>query len=408
MDLNKKSIFRILLIILITACLTAGITVLAVNASRTDTVTLTAEEYSKLSELFVIRDVMEQVDAEYYGTLPTHEEMIANAARGIVSSLDDKYARYYTQQEYEEYLSSLNGEYSGVGMLVAQPDNSGAQVLDVYEGNSAEEAGIKTGDIIVSVNSVSVKNMTISELSSLMNGEIGSILKVQLNRNGEMLEFDVECRNVNIKRVHYALFNEATGYIRIDMFTGNCKEEFSEAIKYLTDRGMRSLVIDLRNNPGGSLDTVVDVADTLLGDCKIVTIQGKTEQEDVVYTGSGKGVQVPIAIIVNENSASASEILAGAVQDNERGVVVGMTTYGKGIVQTTFKLDADGSWLKITTSGYLKPNGESIHGVGVVPDIEVELPESMQGVAISELEQDDDAQLWAALDYVREQADEQE
>lgn len=408
MEFNKQSIFRILLIVLITACLSVGITVLLVNATRKDTVTLTSDEYKELSELFVIRDVMEQIDEKHYGKLPTHEEMIASAARGIVDSLDDKYARYYTQKEYEEYLSSLNGEYSGVGMLVAQPDGLGAKVLDVYEGNSAEKAGIKTGDILTEVNAVSVKNMTLSELSSLMNGEIGSILKISVIRDEKKLEFDVECENVNIKRVHYALFNEATGYIRIDMFTGSCKEEFSEAIKYLTDRGMRSLVIDLRNNPGGSLDTVVDVCDTLLGDCKIVTVQGKTEAENEVYSGSGKGVDVPIAVIVNENSASASEILAGAVQDNGRGVIVGMTTFGKGIVQTTFKLDADSSWLKITTSGYLTPNGNDIHGIGIVPDIEVELPESMQGIAVSELEQDDDAQLWAALDYVREQADSNE
>ncbi|MBQ2662198.1 MAG: S41 family peptidase [Clostridia bacterium] len=408
MDLNKKSILRIVAIVLITAFLSIGATVLVMNSMRGDTVKLRAEEYKQLSDLFVIRDVMETVEKEHYGKIPTREEMIANAAKGIVQGLDDVYARYYTAKEYEDYLSSLNGEYSGVGMLVAQPDGTGAEVLDVYKDNSAERAGIKTGDIITSVNDVEVKNMPIADLASLMNGEIGSVLKIAVLRNNEKMSFDVVCETVNIKRVDYALFNQATGYIRIDMFTGSCAEEFSEAIKYLKDRGMRSLVIDLRNNPGGSLETVVDVADTLLGDCKIVTVSGKTEKEDVVYKGSGKGVEVPVAVIVNENSASASEILAGAVKDNNKGVVVGMTTYGKGIVQTTFKINADSSWLKITTSAYLTPNGTNIHGVGIVPDIEVELPDSMQGIAISKLDQEDDAQLWAALDYVREQADDGE
>ncbi|MBS6322937.1 MAG: S41 family peptidase, partial [Clostridium sp.] len=171
-------------------------------------------------------------------------------------------------------------------------------------------------------------------------------------------------------------------------------------------RNMTSLVIDLRNNPGGLLKDVVSIADTLLGECTIVTVRdGKGSEE--TYTSNKKGVSLPVAIIVNENSASASEILAAAVQDNEAGVVVGMTTFGKGVVQNTKRISSNGAWLKMTVSAYYTPGGESINGTGVTPDIEVDLPEEMKGTPIDQLDQEQDAQLWAALDYVRELAGEQ-
>ena len=218
----------------------------------------------------------------------------------------------------------------------------------------------------------------------------------------------IACAALNLSRVTSALFNQRTGYIRISMFTGNCATEFSEAIKDLTDRGMRSLVIDLRNNPGGSLSDVVSIADTLLGEGTIVSVRGRAESEGEVYKSNAKGVKVPIAVIVNENSASASEILAAAVQDFQAGAVVGMTTYGKGVVQTTKQIEGNRAWLKLTSDAYYTPNGANIDGVGVTPDIEIDLPEELKGLAIDQIEQDDDAQLWAALDYVRTLADEAE
>ena len=171
---------------------------------------------------------------------------------------------------------------------------------------------------------------------------------------------------------------------------------------------MRSLVIDLRNNPGGSLTDVVSIADTLLGKGTIVSVRGRLEAEGKEYSSNAKGVEVPMAVLVNENSASASEILAAAVQDFEAGIVVGMTTYGKGVVQTTMQIEGNRAWLKLTTDAYYTPKGANIDGTGVTPDIEIDLPEELKGLAIDEIEQDDDAQLWAALDYVRALANETE
>jgi carboxyl-terminal processing protease len=327
--------------------------------------------------------------------------MVDNAVRGIVASLDDPYAAYFTASEYEQYLSRIHGSYNGIGLLISQTGEHGVVVLEVYEGCSAEEAGILVGDIITHVDGVSIVSMQMEEIAAAINTELGDYVNLTILRGEETLEFEVQSRAVDIVRVHGALFKERTGYIRIDMFTGNCVSEFSAAVKDLQARGMKSLVIDLRNNPGGSLDDVVSIADEVLGSCTVVTVKGN-DGEEQVYKSTGKALGIPIAVIVNEHSASASEILASAIQDNGAGVVVGMTTFGKGIVQTTSMLESNNGWLKLTTHAYFTPNGNSIHGVGVKPDLEVDLPDALKGLAIPDIAQDDDAQLWAALDYVRE------
>lgn len=399
----QKMAAYILAAVLITASLTAAITVRTINSQRGDSVTLGVEEYAALSDLMVLDEIMKKAEADALDAPPARGAMIASAAKGVVASLDDPYAAYYTPEEYEAYLSNVNGEYAGIGLLIGQPDDVGAPVLDVYEGYSAQAAGIRIGDVITAVNGKATPRLTLEEISAEIDGEIGSVATLRILRGTETLEVEVKSMQVNISRVYSALFNERTAYIRIDMFTGNCVSDFESALKDKTERGMRSLVIDLRNNPGGSLESVVSIADTLLGASTIVSVKGNDGTEQV-YKGKGKGVSVPLAILVNENSASASEILAAAVQDNQAGVVVGMTTYGKGIVQTTSHLSGNNGWLKLTTDEYYTPNGKSIHGTGVTPDIEVDLPDDMKGMAINQLDQTDDAQLWAALDYVRDAA----
>lgn len=393
--------------VIITALISAGVTMRLYNQNRSDAVLLSAEEYAELSDILALDEIIKDIEDRSYYTSPSREELITAAARGIVSALDDPYAQYYTDEEYEKYLSSLNGTYDGIGVLIGQPTEEGAQLLDVYDDTPASEAGLMAGDRIIAVDSQPTANMELDELSALIVKGDGESVELTISRDGEE-DFTVELTSarINIKYVKHYLYNHHTGYIRISQFGGNCAEEFREAIKDLTDRNMTSLVIDLRNNPGGLLNDVVSIADTLLDECTIVTVKDGKDGEQV-YTSNKKGVDVPIAIIVNENSASASEILAAAVQDNGAGVIVGMTTFGKGVVQTTGRISSNGSWLKLTSSAYYTPSGESIHNKGVVPDIEVDLPEEMKGLPIDELDQEQDAQLWAALDYVREQAGEQ-
>lgn len=391
-------------VILITGFVTAAITINVVNAQREDVVVMSTEEYAKVSDLMALNELINKIGSDYFYDAPSRAELLASAARGMVNSLGDPYSAYYTDEEYQSYLSNINGSYNGIGILIGQPDDTGAAILDVYDNTPAAEVGILAGDIITAVDGASIKGMLLEELSAAVDRDAGQSIVLTILRGEESMDITLTCGSINIRRVEHFLYNQRTGYIRISMFTGNCAEEFKEAIKDLTDRGMKSLVIDLRNNPGGTLSDVVAVADALLGDCTIVSVRGKMDAEGEVYTSNKKGVIVPIAVIVNENSASASEILAAAVQENGAGVVIGMTTYGKGVVQTTERIQADGSWLKLTTDAYYTPTGRNINGSGVTPDIEVDLPEELKGTPIDQLDQEQDAQLWAALDYVREQA----
>lgn len=391
--------------IIITALVSSAVTMHIYNNKRGDEVMLPASEYAELTDVMALDEVMKSIDEYYYFEAPQREQLVKSAANGMVASLNDPYSAYFTDEEYQRYLSSINGAYDGIGVLIGQPTEDGAEILDVYEDTSASEAGLLAGDFIVAVDGTGVSGLTLEEISTLIARGNGEAVKLTIKRGEESFDVDVVSGTVNIKRVEHFLYNHHTGYIRISMFSGNCAEEFREAIKDLTERRMTCLVIDLRNNPGGLLNDVVSIADTLLGECTIVTVRSNGGEEEV-YTSNKKGVSVPVAIIVNENSASASEILAAAVQDNEAGIIVGMPTFGKGIVQTTRRLESNGAWLKLTTSAYYTPSGKSINGTGVTPDMEVDLPEEMKSTPIDKLDQEQDAQLWAALDYVRELAGE--
>lgn len=391
--------------IIITALVSSAVTMHIYNNKRGDEVMLPASEYAELTDVMALDEVMKSIDEYYYFEAPQREQLVKSAANGMVASLNDPYSAYFTDEEYQRYLSSINGAYDGIGVLIGQPTEDGAEILDVYEDTSASEAGLLAGDFIVAVDGTGVSGLTLEEISTLIARGNGEAVKLTIKRGEESFDVDVVSGTVNIKRVEHFLYNHHTGYIRISMFSGNCAEEFREAIKDLTERRMTCLVIDLRNNPGGLLKDVVSIADTLLGECTIVTVRSNGGEEEV-YTSNKKGVSVPVAIIVNENSASASEILAAAVQDNEAGIIVGMPTFGKGIVQTTRRLESNGAWLKLTTSAYYTPSGKSINGTGVTPDLEVDLPEEMKSTPIDKLDQEQDAQLWAALDYVWELAGE--
>lgn len=391
--------------IIITALVSSAVTMHIYNNKRGNEVMLPASEYAELTDVMALDEVMKSIDEYYYFEAPQREQLVKSAANGMVASLNDPYSAYFTDEEYQRYLSSINGAYDGIGVLIGQPTEDGAEILDVYEDTSASEAGLLAGDFIVAVDGTGVSGLTLEEISTLIARGNGEAVKLTIKRGEESFDVDVVSGTVNIKRVEHFLYNHHTGYIRISMFSGNCAEEFREAIKDLTERRMTCLVIDLRNNPGGLLKDVVSIADTLLGECTIVTVRSNGGEEEV-YTSNKKGVSVPVAIIVNENSASASEILAAAVQDNEAGIIVGMPTFGKGIVQTTRRLESNGAWLKLTTSAYYTPSGKSINGTGVTPDLEVDLPEEMKSTPIDKLDQEQDAQLWAALDYVRELAGE--
>lgn len=402
-----KTALYFLATVLITACISTAVTITIINSQRGDRIILDAEEYNKLKKLLPIAELMEKIQTEHFGQEISEDNMIKGALEGILKSVGDPYARYYSEEEYIAYLEQLDGSYHGIGALIGQPQGNGVPVLKVYAKSPAEEAGLLTGDIITAVDNNPLQGLALEEIEQLFTGQDGSSVTIVVQRQSQSVTLSMQRVSGVTQRVVHKLFNQRTGYIQIDKFTGTAAEECTEAIRDLTERGMRSLVIDLRNNPGGELRQVVTIANLLLKDTIIVTVRSANGANDE-YRADSRCVTIPLAILVNENSASASEILAGAIQDTGRGVVVGTQTYGKGVVQTTMQLKSNAGWVKLTTAAYYTPNGLSVDGKGVDPDINVDIDNALKALPIDQIDTDDDAQLWAALDIVREQADELE
>lgn len=391
--------------VLITALLSSAATVVMIKGRAGDSIMMSAREYEEYRQFIALDEVADKIEEEFYAEVPSRDSLVAGAASGMLSTLNDQYARYYTAEEYEQYLSSVNGEYHGIGMVISQPDDVGAMVLEVYEESPAEGAGIRAGDVITHIGDRYAADMTLEDISSFIAAQSDKGVTLKLIRGGDTVEVTVYSEEITVKHVEHALFRENTGYITISMFSGNCAEEFEEAVKDLQRRKCTSLVIDIRDNPGGSLDIVVSVADELLGKgMRIVSVGTEGSEDEEVYEAKGRPIGVPVAVLVNQNSASASEILAAAIQENGIGKVVGTKTFGKGIVQTTMPVESTGGWLKLTTDAYYTPKGNNIHGVGITPDIYAELPEEYRAMPIEQIEQEQDAQLWAALEYVRAKA----
>ncbi len=390
--------------VVITAIVSVAVTITIMNRQKGERVVLNSVEYHAYQSMAPLLELKETIEAEHYGDQVKDEDLLKGAINGMIAELKDPYARYYTEEEYVAYLQQLGGAYHGIGALVGQPEGEGVPVLKVYEDSPAEEAGLLAGDIITAVNGNHLTGLTLEEVEMLFSGEDGTPVEVDLLRGVETKTLSIVRGQGVTQRVVHRLLNQRTGYIRLDKFTGTAADEFAEALRDLTDRGMRSLVIDIRDNPGGELSQVVAVADALMKEGVIVSVRGTDGQEEV-FRSDSKGINVPLAVLVNENSASASEILAAAVQDSGTGTVVGTKTYGKGVVQTTIQLQSNGGWVKLTTAAYYTPSGEYVDGTGVVPDIDIDLADNVKGLPVVRIDEDDDAQLWAALDEVREQAD---
>ncbi|HWR24548.1 MAG TPA: S41 family peptidase [Feifaniaceae bacterium] len=390
--------------VVITALVSVAVTITVMNRQKGERVVLNSVEYQAYQEIAPLLELKETIEAEHFGKQVTEEALLKGAINGMIAELNDPYARYYTKEEYVAYLQQLGGSYHGIGALVGQPEGEGVPVLKVYEDSPAEKAGLLAGDAITAVDGKSLTGLTLEEVEALFSGEDGAAVEIVLFRNGEYKTLSIVRGQGVTQRVTRKLLNQRTGYIRLDKFTGTAADEFAEALRDLTDRGMRSLVIDIRDNPGGELSQVVAVADALMKEGVIVSVRGTDGQEEV-FRSDAKGINVPLAVLVNENSASASEILAAAIQDSGTGTVVGTKTYGKGVVQTTVQLESNGGWVKLTTAAYYTPSGEYVDGTGVQPDIDIDLADNVKGLPIVRIDEDDDAQLWAALDEVREQAD---
>ena len=293
---------------------------------------------------------------------------------GLVSGLGDKYSVYYNAEDYQALQVSTTGQYYGIGAgLTQDKDTMVVTINKVYEGTPSETAGLKKDDVIISVEDTDATSMEVSELVKLIRGEKGTKVHMEIYRpsTGEYLSFDVERQDITLPSVSHKMLDGNIGYVHIDSFETETATQFESAIADLEDQGMQALIIDVRYNPGGMVTSVVKILDDILPEGTVVYTEDKNGNRQNYTSKGDTHLDYPLAVLINGDSASASEILAGAIKDFDYGTLIGTTTYGKGIVQTIFPLE-DGDAVKLTTAKYFTPNGNYIHGVGIEPDIELE------------------------------------
>ncbi len=291
---------------------------------------------------------------------------------GYTAALGDPYTEYYDREETAALMESTSGEFSGIGATMTQnTDGPGAVITAVYEGSPAAEAGLQAGDVISKVDGNDVSGMDLDSIVSLIKGEKGTEVKITVLRYGQEIETAAVRDIIQMQTVDSVMLDNQVGYISVSEFDDVTYDQFKSALDSLEAQGMVGLVIDLRNNPGGNLDTVTDMLKLLLPEGPIVSITDKNgDTEEITCDGSNEFTK-PLAVLVNQYSASASEVFCGAVQDYGIGSIVGVTTFGKGVVQQLMDL-GDGTCLKVTIAEYYTPSGRSINGIGVEPDVEVE------------------------------------
>lgn len=371
---KRSAVLGGIILVLITVLLTSYIT-LRVNEymmiSQGDMIR--SEEYTEMKDFYRKFNQVKAVIQNDYLEEPELDTLLVGAIKGMVSSLDDPYSYYLTAEEYKDFLIDVGGTYAGVGLSVSVIDNM-ITVITAFKGSPAADVGIIAGDKIVAVNGEEMDGSMMDEAVNIMRGDPDTQVKVSILRSGEIKELTLTRALIDIPDLEYKMLDNEVGYLWLYRFDQGSSANFASALNDLNSQGMKGLVLDLRNNPGGLLNECVDIADMLLPEGLVLYSENKqgSRQEYKTHSTNPNRIDVPLVVLVNEYSASASEVLSGAVQDHEVGTIVGTTTFGKGLVQTICGPFKEGDVLKLTTAQYFTPNGRNIHGKGVAPDIEVE------------------------------------
>ena len=331
-----------------------------------------------------------------------------NAIKSYVEGLEEPYTHYYTKTEFASYMQNIRDGYVGIGVTVSVNDNNEIEVVAPFENSPAYEAGIIPGDIIKSVEGVDYSGDTLTEaVEAIKNGREGTVVNITILRNNETINLSIERRDISYDSVKTEMLQDNIGYMRITGFNMDSEggehstsSEFSAQLETLHNAGMEKLIIDLRDNPGGVLSEVCDIADKLLPEGTITYTETKNGERKY-YSSDAECINIPMVVLINGNSASASEVLTGALKDYEKAVIVGTTSYGKGIVQDVYPF-YDGSGISLTVAKYYTPNGVCIHDIGIEPDITVELSEEHKESYASEIAHENDAQLQKALEIIKE------
>lgn len=393
---QRGNLFLAMVWLLVAVCIAASaFTIFASDRSTAGMGTGLDSEWSqRYARLDEIRRILEE---NYYQEVD-EEALITGAIRGMMAALNDPYTFYYTPEEMEAHDQQAEGIYHGIGLLLQCNAEGYIEVIRVYAEGPAAQGGVRVGDLILAVDGESVSGADGSAFKdgvARMKGEDGTEVVLTVLRGDQTLNLKLCRGDVQVSNVSWSVIEGNIGYIGIYQFAGDDVSAFEEALAALEEAQVAGLVIDLRNNPGGILDDVVAIADLLLPEGTIVYTQDRTGSRGDYYSDA-QCCKLPLAVLINEMSASASEILAAAVQDFDRGCIVGVQSYGKGIVQTMIEFEEDGAGMQYTSSQYYTPSGKNIHGTGVTPDIYVEAEEGFKLYSETP-DPETDAQLRAAV-----------
>lgn len=328
-------------------------------------------KYSEYSGLFKIKNI---VDNNYLND-SDKQDMIDGACSGYVSALGDPYAAYYSEKEYKLLLNNMSSQYVGIGITVTENSDGNLLVNDVAADSPAENSGVLAGDVITHINKLSVSGLGSSEaLNIIKMGNEGDTVSLTIMRNEQKINISMKLVELHNYTIDYEVIDNSIAYIKITNFNTDTPEAFSEALKMAENDGAGKIILDLRNNPGGEAEATRKIADELLDECVIYYSVDKNGKKEYVHAKDGAN-KLPMAVLVNNNSASASELLTGALKDNGRATVIGEKTYGKGVIQGIYNI-TDSTAVKLTIAEYYTPNDLKVNGVGIVPDIEVSLDDS--------------------------------
>lgn len=396
---KEKKIYRTIMLIIVVALVTFILTtcVMSNNTYKKDGSYTNISENLKLNtKLNTIKKI---INEDFLGEVD-ETKLTEAAIKGYVEGLDDEYTEYFTKEEMEEFKTETEGNYVGIGiyMLKNTKDNN-IIVLSAIKGSPAEEAGLKTGDIIKKVNDKEYTAEEFEKIASDIKGKAGSKVKLEIQRGEETLTFEIERKKIELYPIESEVLENDIGYINISSFCEDCSSKFKENYDKLKKKNIKSLVIDLRNNGGGIVDEALEILDSILDkDSTMLITANKKGEEKIEKAKKKPTIEVPIVVLVNENTASSSEIFAAALKENNKAKIIGTKTYGKGVIQESITL-SDGSGIKITTEEYYTPNRNKINKIGITPDIEVYLEEKTKN--ITEISRDQDTQLKKAIETLK-------
>lgn len=398
---KTQKIYKAIMLSVIVAVITFIATTLFMSqymGSNIRYVTTSSKDGNISSTLASFRKI---IDKKFLGEIDENK-MLQETIRGYVKGLDDPYTEYMTKEEMEEFTSDVMGNFTGIGVyLTKDTERNVVIVISPIKDSPAHKAGILPNDIISKVDGVSYTGEQLSEASNKIKGEEGTKVTLEIIRGTETLTLEVERQHIKVNHVESKVLENNIGYIEFNSFDEGCAKEFKTKLEELKNQNITSLIIDIRNNGGGLVDEAIDIADYIVdkGANLLITVD-KNEKEEITKSKENPIINMPIVLLINESSASASEILAGALKDNGKVTIVGEKSYGKGVIQELLTL-SDGSGLKITTNEYFTPNRNKINKVGITPDVEVQLSDEAKAKLV--LEEKDDTQLQKAIEILKGQ-----